>query len=125
MTAEKRRKYTTEFKWEAVSLATEQGNSIAKTARNLGLNENMLGRWVREQSVLGNDAFPGKGRLTPEQEELQRLRAENKRLRMERDILKKRRPSSPRSRTEISVHPGGEGQLPSRRAVSCSAGQPQ
>jgi hypothetical protein len=50
----------------------------------------MLRRWKREFAANENGAFPGKGRLSPEQEELHRLRAENKRLRMEREILKNR-----------------------------------
>jgi transposase len=49
----------------------------------------MLRRWKREVAQNANGAFPGKGQLSLEQEELHRLRAENKRLRMEREILKK------------------------------------
>ena len=54
----KRNKYTQEFKEEAVKLVTEQGNQIAETARNLGVNENMLGRWKRQIEGVGEDA-PG------------------------------------------------------------------
>jgi transposase len=88
MMAEKRKTYTPEFKREAVRLVTEHHYGIAETARNLGINTNMLRRWKRELADNENNAFPGKGRFSPEQEELHRLRAENKRLRMERDILK-------------------------------------
>ena len=49
----------------------------------------MLHRWKQELETHENGAFPGNGPLTPEQEELRQLRDENKRLRMERDILKK------------------------------------
>jgi transposase len=49
----------------------------------------MLRRWKHQMNEQGQEAFPGKGRLLPEQEELYRLREENKRLRMEREILKK------------------------------------
>jgi transposase len=87
---EKRKTSTAEFKHEAVRLSTEQGYGVAETARNLGLNVNMLRRWRRELNDTPHGAFPGHGRLTPEQEELHRLRDENKRLRMERDILKNR-----------------------------------
>ena len=86
---ERRQKYTAEFKRDAVKLVTEQGYAIAEAARNLGLNGNMLGRWKRQLATEGEVAFPGKGRMTLEQEEVQRLRGENRRLRMERDILKK------------------------------------
>ena len=86
---EKRQTYTAEFKHAAVRLSTEQGYGVAETARNLGRNVNMLRRWRRELNDTPQGALPGYGRLTPEQEELHRLREENKRLRMERDILKK------------------------------------
>lgn len=62
---------------------------IAEAARSLGINANMLGRWVRQAREGSDTAFPGKGNLSPEQEEIRRLREENKRLRMEKDILKK------------------------------------
>jgi len=89
MRAEKRRNYTEEFKREAIRLVTEQGYGVAETARNLGINANMLGRWKRECDTQASAAFPGNGRMTSEKEEVHRLRQENKRLRMERDILKK------------------------------------
>jgi transposase len=87
--AEKRRNYGDEFKREAVRLVTEQGYGVSETARNLGINAHMLGRWKREVEAQQSAAFPGNGRVSPAQEELQRLREDNKRLRMERDILKK------------------------------------
>jgi transposase len=86
--AEKRQTYTAEFKREAVRLVTEQRYGVAETARNLGINVNMLRRWKQEHTVNTSAAFPGNGRLTPEQAELRQLRDEVKRLRMERDILK-------------------------------------
>ena len=86
---QKRKNYTAEFKLEAVRLVTEQGYSMSQAARNLDININMLRRWKHQINEQGQDAFPGKGRLLPEQEELYRLREENKRLRMEREILKK------------------------------------
>jgi transposase len=89
MTAEKRQTYTVEFKREAIRLVTVHGYRVAEAARNLGINATMLGRWKREHEARENGAFPGKGRLPPDQEELHRLREENKHLRMEREILKK------------------------------------
>jgi transposase len=89
MMTQKRKNYTAEFKQEAVRLVTEQGYSMSQAARNLDININMLRRWKHQINEQGQDAFPGKGRLLPEQEELYRLREENKRLRMEREILKK------------------------------------
>jgi transposase len=87
MTGEKRRSYTPEFKHEAVRLIADEGQRIAEVARNLGVNATMLGRWKRES--LEGDAFPGKGRMKPMEEELHRLRRENRQLKMDREILKK------------------------------------
>lgn len=68
---------------------TGHGDGVAEAARNLGINAMMLGRWKRELEGGEDRAFPGKGRLSPDQEALHRLREENKRLRMEREILTK------------------------------------
>jgi transposase len=87
--AEKRKTYTAEFKREAVRLVTEQRYGVAQTARNLGLNVNMLRRWKQEATAHPQAAFPGNGRLTPEQDELRQRRDEVKRLRREREIFKK------------------------------------
>jgi transposase len=75
--AEKRKTYTTEFKREAVRLVTEHHYGVAEAAWHLGINTNRLRRWKREVAANENGAFPGKGRLSPEQEELHRLRAAN------------------------------------------------
>ena len=85
----KRKKYTKEFKLDAVRLVTEQGYKCAEAARNLGLNANMLNRWVKEHQSDEGEAFRGNGKLTAEQLELRRLREENRRLKLEREILKK------------------------------------
>ena len=87
--AKKRRTYTREFKIEAVKLVTEQGYSVAEAVRSLGLHETLLRSWKQAFEAEGDHAFPGKGNLSPFEEEIRRLRAENKRLLMERDILKK------------------------------------
>lgn len=89
MTQAKRKRYTKEFKQDAVTLVAREQYSIAEAARRLGVNENMLGRWKREFEEQGAVAFPGQGRQTPEQEEIVSLRRDVKRLEMERDILKK------------------------------------
>ena len=87
--ARKRRTYTNEFKQSAVQLVTEQGRSVAEAARSLGINVNLLRSWKISSQTNGDQAFPGKGRLPAIEDELHRLRADNKRLAMERDILKK------------------------------------
>jgi transposase len=86
---DKRRISTEEFKRAAVRLVTEQGYGVAEAARNLVLNASMLGRWKREVEETVNGAFPGKGRVSLEPEELYQLLEENRRLRLEHDILKK------------------------------------
>jgi transposase len=83
-----RRKYTQEFKEEAVKLVTDQGYQIAEAARNLGLHANLLGRWKREIEG-GGEKSSGSQSGTAMQAELNQLRKENKRLKMEREILKK------------------------------------
>src|SRR2546429_520859 len=84
-----RRTYTTEFKTEAVKLVTEQGYSVAEAARSLGLSDNLLRSWKQALEANGKQAFPGQGKLPAIEEELRRLRADNKCLLAERDILKK------------------------------------
>ena len=84
-----RKKYTQEFKQDAVRLVLEQGYNQSEAARNLGVDRGMLGRWVKEAQVDESEAFRGNGKRTVELEELRQLRDENRRLRMEREILKK------------------------------------
>jgi transposase len=84
-----RRRFTREYKQEAVQLVTQRGVTIAQAARDLGLNPNVLRKWVREQASDPAHAFPGEGQQKPEQAELTRLRREVAKLKMERDILKK------------------------------------
>ena len=86
---ETRRKFSREYKIEAVRLVTEGGQTIAETARELGVNPNLLGRWKRQLTDDGEQAFPGKGRMKPLEEENRRLQLELKRVRQERDFLKK------------------------------------
>jgi transposase len=83
-----RKKYTREFKQDAVRLVTEQGYNQSEAARNLGINRGMLGRWVKELEEDESEAFRGNGKQTSEQALLRQLREENRRLKMERDILK-------------------------------------
>jgi transposase len=87
--ARTRRTYTPEFKVEAVKLVTEQGYSITEAARSLGVHETVLRSWKQALQTRGDQAFPGQGKLPAIEEELRRLRTENKRLQAERDILKK------------------------------------
>lgn len=88
MTGTTRKKYTGEFRREAVGLVTDQGLKVSEAARNLGIDPGMLGRWVRQ--LQGEEgSLSGQSRKSPEQEEIHRLKKENKRLQLEREILKK------------------------------------
>ena len=84
-----RRKFSREFKIEAVKLVRERGVSVAQAGRDLGVHENVLRKWAKE---IGSDpvqAFLGHGQMKPEQLEIERLRREVTKLKAERDILKK------------------------------------
>ena len=87
--AKSRRTFTAEFKAEAVRRIAEQDRSLAEVARELDLSESLLRSWKQALAADGERAFPGEGNPSAADEELRRLRAENQRLRMERDILKK------------------------------------
>jgi transposase len=87
--ARQRRSYTSEFKVEAVKLVTEKGYSVAEAARTLGIGETLLRSWKVALEKQPDQAFPGHGNLSAIEAELRQLRADNKRLLMERDILKK------------------------------------
>ena len=98
-----RRKFSREFKLEAVKLVVERGVGFAQAARDLDLHVNVLRKWVREQVADPHQAFPGKGQMKPEQLEIDRLRKEVARLRAERDILKKAAATSPGTRYDLRV----------------------
>jgi transposase len=84
-----RRKFSREFKLEAVRLVKERGVAVVQAARDLDLHENVLRKWIRELSADQQYAFPGHGQMKPEQLEIDRLRREVAKLKAERDILKK------------------------------------
>ena len=84
-----RRKFSREFKLEAVKLVGERGVAVAQAARDLDLHVNALRKWVREQSSDPQQAFPGHGQMKSEQLEIEKLRREVAKRKAERDILKK------------------------------------
>jgi transposase len=86
---EKRRIYTREFKREAVQLWQTSGKSAAQIEHELGIGGGCLYRWKRKLTEEGEKAFPGHGRLAPDEDRVRQLERENEVLRQERDILKK------------------------------------
>jgi transposase len=84
-----RRKFSREFKLEAVKLVRDRGVTMAQAARDLDLHINVLRKWVSDHGADPGGAFPGHGQMRPEQLEIERLRRENAELKAERDILKK------------------------------------
>ena len=87
--ASERKTYTPEFKLQAVKMITDQHLSVTEVARRLGVPAKRLHEWKKTVLEKGATAFLGAGHLTPVEDELRRLRADVKRLEMERDILKK------------------------------------
>ena len=84
----KRRFFSQEFKQEAVSLVMDQGYSCAEAGRSLGIRGSLIGRWKRDLES-GDSTFQGHGKLTPDRQRIRELETENRRLKMEKDILKK------------------------------------
>ena len=84
-----RKRYTKEFKLDAVSLVLEQEYSRSEAARSLGINANMLGRWIKEFESEDGQSFRGNGKLTADQERIRELTKQVKRLELEKEILKK------------------------------------
>jgi len=83
------RTFTREFKQEAVQLVRSSNKSQAQIARDLGIADSTLHHWCQQFAEQGEQAFPGSGHQTPQEEELRQVRRENDVLRQERDILKK------------------------------------
>jgi transposase len=110
-TKKKRRHFTPEYKAEVVRLVRTGGKTAGQAARDLDLTETSVRAWVRQAEI--DERKGGAGALTTsEREELAALKREVKTLRMERDILKMRRPSSRRRAREVYVHRRGEGLRP-------------
>jgi transposase len=82
-----RRKFTPEFKGEAVELLISSGKSIAEIARDLGISDGTLGNWMKAAKKRGD--FKEKPLEIDERARLKELEEENRRLKMEREILKK------------------------------------
>lgn len=84
-----RRKFTDEFKREAVKVASQPGVTFTTVARELGVERSVLQRWVKNAQRGRYDTTPGKPLKTDAQAELEQVKRELARVKMERDILKK------------------------------------
>jgi transposase len=84
-----RQHYTKEFKSDAVKLVLEHGYSANEVARRLGISQTNVSRWVREYRQENEPSVPGGATRSELEAEVKRLRKENQRLQMEREILKK------------------------------------
>ena len=80
-----RRKFSQEYKHEAVQLVQSGDQSVSQAARELGISPNVLSRWCREAKAVGGKAFSGQG--NPRDEEIAQLKRELARVRKERDFL--------------------------------------
>jgi transposase len=99
----KRRKYTPEFREQAARLVIETGRPVAHVAAEIGVGEQVLGRWVRLQRQVAGAGDTGAVLDADERAELERLRRENAELRLDREFLKKPRPSSSPNTTGRSL----------------------
>jgi transposase len=86
---QRRRKFSREFKQEAVRLVQEGKRRSGEVAQELGINKNLLYRWRREYAQDEKESFRGSGHRTEAEEQLRQAYRENEILREERDILKK------------------------------------
>ena len=109
----KRRKYTPEFREQAARLVIETGRPVAHVAAEIGVGEQVLGRWVRLAREAADAGDTARVLDADERAELERLRRENAELRLDRAFLKKPRPSSSPNTTGRGLpgDRGGEGDL--------------
>jgi transposase len=117
-----RRKFTREFKLEAVKLITERGVKVAQASQDLGVHPTQLRQRVKDFEGGPEQAFPGHGQMKPEQAEIARLKREVIKLKAERDILKKPRSTSRRRACEVRFHREAPGNLAGRMVVRGARG---
>ena len=121
-----RRKFTREFKLEAVRLIRDRGVSYAQASQDLSVHESQLRNWMKKSAEDPQHAFPGQGQMKPEQLEIARLKREVIKLKAERDILKKAAAYFAKNRREVRVHCEAPGDLAGGlvvRGARCLAGR--
>ena len=90
-----RRRFTREFKLEAVRLIKQRGVSFAQASHDLSVHQSQLRSWVKALAADPQHAFPGQDQMKPEQLEIAQLKREVIKLKAERDILKNHHGSGP------------------------------
>src|SRR4029079_2502725 len=121
-----RRKFTREFKLEAVRLIKDRGVSYVQASEDLGVHTSQLRDWWKRLSDDHEHAFPGNGQMKPEQLEIARLKREVVKLKAERDILKKAAAYFAKDRREVLLHREAPGDLAGGlvvRGARCLAGR--
>lgn len=86
---ENKRRFTKEYKEEIIKLVTKQGRKVTHVARDIGVSEATVRGWVKKYKEHGENAFPGSGKLRPEDEELRMLKKRLAYIQKENEILKK------------------------------------
>ena len=120
-----RRKFTREFKLEAVRLIKDRGVSYAQASQDLGVHQSQLRGWVKALADDPQHAFPGQGQMKPEQLEIAQLKREVIKLKAERDILKKAAAYFAKDRREVRFYREAPGDLAGGmvvRGARCLAG---
>ncbi|MFT4966662.1 MAG: transposase-like protein [Colwellia sp.] len=72
-----RKKYLKEFKLDTISLVRDQNINTSEVSKNLGIRNKIFGRWIKAVENEAGQAFRGNGKLTPEQEEIRKLKAQS------------------------------------------------
>ena len=98
-----RRTFTDAFKREAVKRVKQPGAKVSHIARDLGIEQSVLRRWVDQEHGGVLDMRPSKPLRSEAASEVERLQRELRRVTTERDILKKRSATSPRTHSEIRI----------------------
>jgi transposase len=84
-----KKKFEPEYKKEIIKLVTERGMKPGDVAKDIGVTPTSIRKWVKQYSEHGDNAFPGKGKLRPEDEEFRKLKRQIADLKEENKILKK------------------------------------
>ena len=110
-TKKSRRRYSREFKLEAVQLVRNRDGQVSEVANNLGIHSNMLHRWIKELDNDPNHSFPGNGNLKAPDEQIRQLQMKLSDTEEESDILKKALAIFSKKNLEILVHSQSSGSI--------------